>query len=98
MAGPAARRVALPLASRGIFLGAVLAFARAAGEFGAVVVLAPTPVTAPIEACARFERLGAAESAPLVVTLLLFSFVMFFLLQTAIRLLPSGAAGEGAGR
>jgi molybdate/tungstate transport system permease protein len=92
------RRVTLPLASRGILLGAVLAFARAAGEFGAIVILAPTPVTAPVEAYTRFLSAGAAETAPLVVTLLLFSFVMFFLLQTAIRLLPAGAAGEGDAR
>jgi ABC-type sulfate transport system permease component len=62
------------------------------------VILAPTPVTAPVEAYTRFLSAGAAETAPLVVTLLLFSFVMFFLLQTAIRLLPAGAAGEGDAR
>lgn len=34
------RRVTLPLASQGILAGAVLAFARALGEFGATIVLA----------------------------------------------------------
>jgi ABC-type sulfate transport system permease component len=63
-----------------------------------VVILAPTPVTAPVEAYSRFVSVGAAETAPLVVTLLLFSFAMFFLLQTVVRLLPAGAAGEGASR
>jgi molybdate/tungstate transport system permease protein len=89
------RRVALPLASRGIFFGAVLAWARAAGEFGAVVILAPTPVTAPVEAFNRFVSVGAIEAAPLVTVLLAFSFVMFFLLQWSVRLLPAGAAGGG---
>ena len=93
------RRVALPLASRGIFFGAVLAWARAAGEFGAVVIIAPTPVTAPVEAYNRFSDpgIGMVETMPLVVVLLLFSFAMFFLLQTSVRLLPSRGDGE-AGR
>ena len=90
------RRVALPLASRGIFFGAVLAWARAAGEFGAVVIIAPTPVTAPVEAYNRFSDpgIGMVETMPLVVVLLLFSFAMFFLLQTSVRLLPSRGDGE----
>ena len=83
------RRVALPLASRGIFLGAVLAWARAAGEFGALVFIAPTPATAPIQVYKLFQSEGVAETGPLVATLLLFSLVMFFLLQFIARTLPS---------
>ena len=87
------RRVALPLASRGIFLGAVLAWARAAGEFGALIFIAPTPETAPVAAYNRFNSVGLAETAPLVATLLLFSLVMFFLLQFVSRVLPSVHGG-----
>ncbi|MFH0911737.1 MAG: ABC transporter permease [Planctomycetota bacterium] len=82
-------RVAAPLASRGIFLGAVLAWARAAGEFGAVIFLAPTPETAPVLAFNRFQSVGVAETGPLVAVSLLFSLAMFFLLQFASRALPS---------
>jgi ABC-type sulfate transport system permease component len=82
-------RVALPLAGRGIFLGAVIAWARAAGEFGAVFFIASFPETAPITVYSRFLSLGLAETAPLVSALLLFSLVMFFLLQMASRLVPS---------
>lgn len=80
------RRVALPLASRGVFLGAVLAWARAAGEFGAVLFIAPTPETAPVAAYNRFFSVGIFEAAPLVATLLAFSIVMFFILQLVSRL------------
>ena len=83
------RRVALPLASRGIFLGAVLAWARAAGEFGALLFIAPTPESAPVAAWNRFNSVGVVETAPLVALLLLFSMAMFFLLQVATRALPS---------
>ncbi|MDZ7816452.1 MAG: ABC transporter permease [Planctomycetota bacterium] len=88
------RRVTLPLASRGIIIGAVLSWARAAGEFGAVVILAPSPETAPVEAYRRFVSVGATEAAPLAVVLVLFSLVMFFLLQASIRFLPRSAGGE----
>jgi molybdate/tungstate transport system permease protein len=90
------RRVALPLASRGIMLGAVLAWARAAGEFGAVVILAPTPETAPVAAFNRFNAVGSAETAPLVAVLLLFSIAMFVLLQLLSRLLPASYGGQRA--
>jgi molybdate/tungstate transport system permease protein len=79
------RRVALPLAAKGLFLGAVLAWARAAGEFGALLFLAPYPETAPVAAYNRFTSVGLVETAPLVTTLLLFSLAMFFLLQLVAR-------------
>jgi molybdate/tungstate transport system permease protein len=89
------RRIAMPLAARGLFLGAVLAWARAAGEFGALLFLAPYPETAPVAAYNRFTSVGVAETAPLVSALLLFSLVMFFLLQLVARAMPAmNKAGE----
>ncbi|MBN1595078.1 ABC transporter permease [candidate division FCPU426 bacterium] len=88
-------RIALPLAARGVFLGAVIAWARAAGEFGAVFFIAAFPETAPIAVYTRFMSLGLAETAPIVSALLLFSLFMFFLLQLSVRLLPSWHPEEG---
>jgi len=82
-------RIALPLASRGVAVGAVLALARAAGEFGALLFLAPTPETAPMAVFNRFNSMGIVEVAPLVSLLLLVSLGTFFLLQIATRILPS---------
>ena len=82
------RRIALPLASRGVFIGAVLAWARAAGEFGAVLFIAPYPQTAPIAVYDRFTSVGIVQAAPLVTALLFFSIAMFFLLQVAVRMMP----------
>ncbi len=81
-------RIALPLASRGVFMGTILAWARAAGEFGAVLFVAPTPETAPVSVYNRFNSVGLAESGPLVASLLLFSLVMFFMLQWLSYHLP----------
>jgi ABC-type sulfate transport system permease component len=89
-------RVALPLASRGVFLGAVLAWARAAGEFGALMLIAQNPRTAPMEVYYRYDSVGEVQAAPMGAVLLLFSVAMFFLLQLVSRMLPS-AHGERDG-
>ena len=88
------RRVTIPLASRGIFAGIVLAWARAAGEFGAVLFVAPFPKTAPIAVYDRFVSVGIVQTAPLVTTLLLFSVAMFFLLQLVVRTFPKVHGAE----
>ena len=82
-------RVAVPIAAKGLLASLALTWARAAGEFGAVLFVAPFPETAPIAVYNRFASVGVAESAPLVSTLLLFSLAMFFLLRLAERLAPT---------
>jgi len=83
------RRVAFPLSARGLFIGSILSWARAAGEFGAVLFVASFPVTAPIAVYNRFVSVGLVEATPLVTTLLFFSLAMFFLLQLSSRIIPS---------
>jgi molybdate/tungstate transport system permease protein len=89
------RRIALPLSAKGLFIGAVLAWARAAGEFGAVLFIAAYPVTAPIAVYNRFTSVGLVQAAPLVATLLLFSLVMFFLLQLSASWIITPRRHEG---
>ena len=89
------RRIALPLSAKGLFIGAVLAWARAAGEFGAVLFIAAYPVTAPIAVYNRFTSVGLVQAAPLVSTLLLFSLLMFFLLQLSSTWLIRDFRHEG---
>ena len=74
-------RVALPLALKGVLVGTVIAWGRAAGEFGAVLLIAPSPESVPVLAFNRFQSAGMAETGPLVAAFLLFSLVMFFILQ-----------------
>jgi len=74
-------RVSVPLASKGLFVGAILSWARAAGEFGAVLFIASYPITAPVVVYNKFVSVGLSEVMPIVTTILLFSLVMFFLLQ-----------------
>ena len=76
------RRVTLPLALRGVFTGAVLVYARSISEFGAVVIIAFYPVTAPVEIYNLFLRTGLAQSASAAVLLLLVSLATFLVLRT----------------
>lgn len=82
-------RIALPLASRGILVGAILAWARAISEFGSIILFASTPLTAPILVHTEFAKAGISESRPIAVLLLLVCLWIFVVLQFAQTLLPS---------
>jgi molybdate/tungstate transport system permease protein len=88
------RHVTLPLAARGVTTGAVLVYARSISEFGAVVIIAFYPVTAPVEIYNLFLRTGLAESAPAAVLLLFVALATFIVLRT----LASGWLFAGADR
>lgn len=77
-------QVTLPLAFRGIVTGAILTWARAVSEFGAVVVLAYHPFTAPVLIYARFIDSGLSAALPiasLLVIVALGAFVALKILQ-----------------
>ncbi|MBN2496479.1 MAG: ABC transporter permease [Deltaproteobacteria bacterium] len=90
-------RVSLPLASRGLAVGLILAWARAISEFGAIVLFAPDPLSAPVLVHAEFLRAGVAESRPIAVLLLLVCLWVFVLLGFGKRFLPApfGAGADG---
>jgi molybdate/tungstate transport system permease protein len=88
------RHVTLPLAARGIMTGAVLVYARSISEFGAVVIIAFYPVTAPVEVYNLFLQSGLTESAAAAVLLLFVSLATFLVLRT----LASGWLFAGADR
>ena len=62
--------------------GAVLVYARSISEFGAVVILAYYPATAPVEIYNLFLRSGLTQSASAAVLLLLVSLATFLVLRT----------------
>jgi molybdate/tungstate transport system permease protein len=75
------RRVSLPLAARGLVAGAVVAWARAISEFGAVVVLAYHPRVASVLAYERLTSYGLDEALPVAAALVLVSVVPLALLR-----------------
>lgn len=88
--------LALPIAGRGLFAAALLCWARAAGEFGAVYFMTAAPAVAPIAVFNRFERAGLAETAPMVTLIVLLSLGVFLLLQLAVRSLAPAPHEGGA--
>jgi molybdate/tungstate transport system permease protein len=92
--GQTFRRVSVPLAWRGVLTGAVLVYARSISEFGAVVILAYYPATAPVEIYNLFLSAGLADSASAAVLLLLVALATFLVLRT----LASGWLVAGTAR
>jgi molybdate/tungstate transport system permease protein len=69
--------ISLPLAWRGILSGFVMMFARGMSEFGAVVIIAYNPFTAPVLIFDRFNAFGLSEAQPVSVLFILISLVVF---------------------
>ncbi len=82
-------RVALPMASRGVATGCILAWARAVSEFGAIVLFAPNPLSGPVLVHTEFLKAGAAESRPIASLLLMVCLWIFVLLQIGRAWLPA---------
>ena len=80
--GQTFRRVSLPLAWRGALTGAVLVYARSISEFGAVVILAYYPATAPVTIYNLFLSSGLTDSASAAVLLLVVALATFLVLRT----------------
>ncbi|MBO0830893.1 MAG: ABC transporter permease [Actinobacteria bacterium] len=76
------RRITVPLSLRGILTGAVLVYARSISEFGAVVIVAYYPATAPVEIYNLFLQSGLTQSASAAVVLLIVSLATFLVLRT----------------
>ena len=76
------RRVTLPLGLRGVLTGAVLVYARSISEFGAVVIIAYYPATAPVEIYNLFLQSGLTQSAAAAVVLLIVTLSTFLVFRT----------------
>ncbi len=90
-------RVVLPLASRGIFAGVLLAFARALGEFGATLMIAGSiPGRTQTLSIAIYEAVQAGDDGLATVLVLVVSLTCIVVLWAASRLVPMHA-GKTAG-
>lgn len=78
-------RVTGPLAWRSMIVGMIMCAARAISEFGAVIVVAYHPMTAPVMIYERFTAYGLAYSQPVAVWLILVCLVLFLLLRIMSR-------------
>ncbi|MGB2956752.1 MAG: ABC transporter permease [Anaerolineales bacterium] len=75
------RTVSLPMAKKAIISGGIMMWARGISEFGAVVVLAYHPMTAPVLIFERFQNFGLKYATPVTVLLILISLLIFISLR-----------------
>ena len=76
------RRVTLPLAGRGLLASAIVMWARAVSEFGAIVILAYNPKVASVLSYDRFTSYGLPEALPVAAVLVLLAIVPLAVLRT----------------
>ena len=76
--------VALPLAKKSILSGSIMMWARGISEFGAVVILAYHPMTAPVLIFERFQNFGLQEATPVAALLLIVSLVVIIVLRVIV--------------
>jgi molybdate/tungstate transport system permease protein len=79
----ALRRVTLPLAWRGLLAAAIVMWARAVSEFGAIVILVYNPKVASVLSYERFTAFGLREALPVAAVLVLLALIPL----TALRML-----------
>lgn len=75
------RRVTLPLAGRGLLAAAVVMWARAVSEFGAIVILTYNPKVVSVLSYDRFTSYGLSEALPVAAALALLALLPLTLLR-----------------
>ena len=78
------RHITLPLASRGIISGCVLTWARSVSEFGAVILIAYFPKTAPVYLYDVFVSQGLNAALPINALLILLAIVILVIFKFAV--------------
>lgn len=78
----AVRRVTIPLAGRGLLAAAVVMWARAISEFGAIVILTYNPKVASVLSYDRFTAFGLDAALPVAAVLVLLALVPLLVLRS----------------
>lgn len=89
------RHITLPLASRGILTGCVLTWARSISEFGAVILLAYFPKTAPVYLYEVFVSQGLTAALPINGLLIILAIVVLVIFRVLIAKPKRGILSRG---
>jgi molybdate/tungstate transport system permease protein len=81
----AVRRVTIPLAGRGLLAAAIVMWARAVSEFGAIVILTYNPKVASVLSYDRFTAYGLDAALPVAAALVLLAMIPLALLRVLRR-------------
>jgi molybdate/tungstate transport system permease protein len=75
------RRITLPLSMRGLIAAAVVMWARAVSEFGAIVILTYNPKVVSVLSYDRFTSFGLHEALPVAAVLVLLALIPLIVLR-----------------
>ena len=78
----AVQRVTLPLAGRGLLTAAVVMWARAVSEFGAIVILTYNPKVASVLSYDRFTAYGLDAALPVAAVLVILAMIPLLVLRS----------------
>lgn len=73
--------ITLPMSRKSILSGMIMMWGRGISEFGAVVILAYHPMTAPVMIFERFNNFGLSYAVPVTAILILISLIIFVILR-----------------
>ncbi len=73
--------VSLPMVKKSIISGSIMMWGRGISEFGAVIILAYHPVTAPVLIFERFQNYGLKYALPVTVIMILISLMIFTIIR-----------------
>jgi len=73
--------VSLPMVKKSIISGSIMMWGRGISEFGAVIILAYHPVTAPVLIFERFQNYGLKYALPVTVIMIIVSLLIFILIR-----------------
>lgn len=88
------RRITMPLARRGLLAAAVVMWARAVSEFGAIVILAYHPRTVSVLSYDRFTTFGLADAIPVAAIIVLLAVVPLVALRALRTPLDRQSSGS----
>jgi len=73
--------VSLPMVKKSIISGSIMMWGRGISEFGAVIILAYHPVTAPVLIFERFQNYGLKYALPVTVIMICLSLMIFIIIR-----------------
>jgi molybdate/tungstate transport system permease protein len=73
--------VSLPMVKKSVISGSIMMWGRGISEFGAVVILAYHPITAPVLIFERFSNFGLKYALPVTALLIVLSLAIFIIIR-----------------
>lgn len=75
------RTISLPMIKKSVFSGSIMMWGRGISEFGAVVIIAYHPMTAPVLIYERFTNFGLKYALPVTVIMIAVALIIFVIMK-----------------